>query len=223
VALVAFGGVASSFVASSFVATSFVATSLFLGASLFGVAAFGVAASPSAFGFVSAFGMTTSFVAFHSKEDAVGRAEAVEAVGVEERVRFLDAVSTAEVAEDIGVAGRGGAGAEDGDQEREQHLARGEDVGDHSWSRIAGKRTRECEKRGGVLCVGISDSKTLWRRSFEACATLHVQGLSFHRFQEACATLHVQGLSFHRFQEEGTWSGGRRAIGLVRVKYNGRE
>ena len=131
-ALVAFGGVASSFVASSFVATSFVATSLFLGASLFGVAAFGVAASPSAFGFVSAFGMTTSFVAFHSKEDAVGRAEAVEAVGVEERVRFLDAVSTAEVAEDIGVAGRGGSGAEDGDQEREQHLARGEDVGDHS-------------------------------------------------------------------------------------------
>ena len=112
VALVAFGGVASSFVASSFVATSFVATSLILGASLFGVAAFGVAASPSAFGFVSAFGMTTSFVAFHSKEDAVGRAEAVEAVGVEERVRFLDAVSTAEVAEDIGVAGRGGAGAE---------------------------------------------------------------------------------------------------------------
>jgi hypothetical protein len=203
---VAFGGVASSFVASSFVATSFVATSLFLGASLFGVAAFGVAASPSAFGFVSAFGMTTSFVAFHSKEDAVVRAEAVEAVGVEERVRFLDAVSTAEVAEDIGVAGRGGAGAEDGDQEREQHLARGEDVGDHSWSRIAGKRTRECEKRGGVLCVGISDSKTLWRRSFEACATLH-----------------VQGLSFHRFQEEGTWSGGRRAFGLVRVKYNKRE
>ena len=67
------------------------------------------------------------------KEHAAS-ARAAEVVAVEEELRLLDGTSSSEGdAEDVGVTGRDGAGAKDDDKQRNEYLARGEDVG-HSWT-----------------------------------------------------------------------------------------
>ena len=84
---------------------------------------------------MTSFGMTSFGMSpFLPCKEHAASARAAEVVAVEEELRLLDVTSSSEgVAEDVGVTGRDGAGAKDDDKQRNEYLARGEDVG-HSWT-----------------------------------------------------------------------------------------
>ena len=110
--------------------TSFALVASFALVTSFGMSSLGM----TSFG-MSSFGMSPLGMSpFRPCKEHAASARAAEVVAVEEELRLLDVTSSSEgVAEDVGVTGRDGAGAKDDDKQRNEYLARGEDVG-HSWT-----------------------------------------------------------------------------------------